>query len=461
MTPASLRAAIASARLRPRMYAQTAEHLASMLYGMIAGAASDGVDVGPAWGDAYSPANVHAPTDAEVCDAAEATVAALWPQGDAPAGDECAAYSAAPLDTPMPPAFVEALASLSPAQPGALDLDALHARVTLPTCSQCGAVDPPTEDAERWDGQRFLRHVDCPKPDDIYASEVGDHGLTRAEQRALVARVRELEALVPSERDRRNTTALHGLYADGEREIDRLTAEAERLRKQLDARDRRDAAVQAFVASMPGNEDRCPQCDGQPLAEGTVCATCWGTGRNDVAQPVPLDFYGALAAVRNGRFVPGGGTCVACDATWPDGAENCPACGRPDYPAAPPVDPAWLFAAFDAMGVPMLGARYVERATGEVFEVEAVIPFEGGACLRGLVHKERVATIDALARDYRREDEAPMPVDRDLCPKCGTLDLDHACPKSAATVAGEAFAAEHPYAAAGIMGSATAREGKG
>ena len=81
MTPDALRAAIASARLRPRMYAQTGEHLASMLYGMVAGAAPDGVDVGPAWGDAYSPANVHAPTDAEVCDAAEATVSALWPQG--------------------------------------------------------------------------------------------------------------------------------------------------------------------------------------------------------------------------------------------------------------------------------------------------------------------------------------------------------------------------------------------
>lgn len=388
MTPDALRAAIASARLRPRMYAQTAEHLASMLYGTIAGAAPDGVDIGPAWGAAYAPANVHAPTDAEVCDAAEATVAALWPQGDAPAGDECAAFSDVPLDTPMPPAFVAALARLSPAQPGALDLDALHARVTLPTCSQCGAVDPPTEDAERWDGQRFLRHVDCPKPDDIYASEVGDHGLTRAEQRALVARVRELEALVPSERDRRNTTALHGLYADGEREIDRLTAEVERLRAQLAARDRRDAAVQAFVASMPGNEDRCPQCDGQPLAEGTVCATCWYTGRNDAAQPAPLDFYGALAAVRNGRFVP------------PSEWARCLACGgtRADVDGAP-CEPC--------------------RGTGR---------------------------------------QPPPLADRDLCHHCGALDLDHACPKSAATVAGETFAAEHPYAAGALMGGVAKRE---
>lgn len=213
MTPDALRAAIASARLRPRMYAQTAEHLASMLYGMVAGAASDAVDIGPAWGDAYSPANVHAPTDAEVCDAAEATVAALWPQGDAPAGDECAAFSAAPLDTPMPPAFVAALARLSP------------------------------------------------------------------------------------------------------------------------------------------------------------------------AQPVPLDFYGALAAVRNGRFVPPSEwvRCLACGGTGAD------VDGAPCEPC---------------------------RGTGL----------------------------------------QPPSSDTDLCPHCGALDLDHACPKSAATAAGEAFAAEHPEAAGRILG---------
>ena len=222
MTPDALRAAIASARLRPRMYAQTAEHLASMLYGMIAGAASDGVDIGPAWGDAYSPANVHAPTDAEVCDAAEATVAALWPQGDA--------------------------RERRAAESGALDLDAITARHREAAC------------------------------------EVGDSDAWRSAEDvpALVARVRELEAQVAA------------------------------------------------------------------------------------AQPVLL-----LDAIRNGRF------------------------GAP---------------------LPDLSAAHAAWAAEP---------------------------------------------DTDLCPQCGALDLDHACPKSAATVAGEAFAAEHPYAAAGIMGSATAREGKG
>lgn len=300
MTPDALRAAIASARLRPRMYGTDAADLATYLLGLVTGASPDGTDPLAAWRAAQLAArpawtcvaDLPPLTDAAACDAAEATVAALWPHGDAPAGDECAAFSDVPLDTPMPPAFVDALAALSPAEAGSIDLDALHARLWSPTCSQCGAVDPPTEDAEGLDGHRFARHVDCPTPHPLFASEVGDHGLTRVEQRALVARVRELEA-------------------------------------QL-------AAAQPAVARD---------------------------------------------ALRNGRFT---AHCCVCSAEWPLGVRDCPGCGHPD------------------------------RAAGAV-------------------------------------------PDRDLCPHCGALDLDHACPKSAATVAGEAFAAEHPYAAAGIMGSATAR----
>ena len=88
MTPDALRAAIASARKRPRMYGATPMHAAAYLLGMIAGAAPDGAAVNAAWLDAYAAADPLHPTDAEVCDAAEATVAALWPQGDdAPALD--------------------------------------------------------------------------------------------------------------------------------------------------------------------------------------------------------------------------------------------------------------------------------------------------------------------------------------------------------------------------------------
>lgn len=298
MTPDALRAAIASARLRPRMYAQTGEHLASMLYGMVAGAAPDGVDVGPAWGDAYSPANVHAPTDAEVCDAAEATVSALWPQGDAPAGDECAAYSAAPLDTPMPPAFVAALASLSPAEAGALDLDAIEASIERRRrrCDRCHAPACATCDAGG----------DCSA---VRCASHTDDGTGRCEHTWLP------------------------IDFDAEDQLTALVARVRELEAQL-------AAAQPAVA---------------------------------------------LDALRNGRFT---AHCCACSAEWPLGVRDCPGCGHPDR---------------DAGAVP----------------------------------------------------------DRDLCPHCGALDLDHVCAKSASTVAGEAFATEHPYAAAGIMGSATAREGKG
>jgi len=230
VTPDALRAAIASARLRPRMYAQTGEHLASMLYGMVAGAAPDGVDVGPAWGDAYSPANVHAPTDAEVCDAAEATVSALWPQGDAPAGDECAAYSAAPLDTPMPPAFVAAMRSAPAARvvvPDALDLDAIEAR-----------------------------------------------------ERAALAAARE---------------ALRGGYDLAG--FDRLALEERRA----------DDALRLVAALRAERASHAP-----------------------AAQPAPLDFHGALAAVRNGRFV---ATCSQCSAEWPLDRRDCPGCGHPDRAA--------------------------------------------------------------------------------------------------------------------------------
>ena len=73
----------------------------------------------------------------------------------------------------------------------ALVLDALAARVSLPTCSQCGAVDPPTEPAESLLGERFARHVDCPRRDPLFASNVAVHGLTRAEQREVVDALRK------------------------------------------------------------------------------------------------------------------------------------------------------------------------------------------------------------------------------------------------------------------------------
>ena len=127
MTPDALRAAIASARLRPRMYGADARDLSGYLHGLVAGAHDGSASVAAQWQSAWDATigSGDAPlADAEVCDVALRVVAALWPQGD-----DCAAYSTAPLDTPMAPAVVAALASLSPAEAGALDLDAIEARI--------------------------------------------------------------------------------------------------------------------------------------------------------------------------------------------------------------------------------------------------------------------------------------------------------------------------------------------
>ncbi len=85
-----------------------------------------------------------------------------------------------------------------------LDLDALHARLWRPTCSQCGAVDPPTEPAEYDTGREFARHVDCPKAHPLFASDVEERGLTRDEQRALLDETRRLRALAACVRREHN-----------------------------------------------------------------------------------------------------------------------------------------------------------------------------------------------------------------------------------------------------------------
>lgn len=72
------------------------------------------------------------------------------------------------------------------------DLDALEARVWRLTCSACGAVDPPTERGEFFEGSVFDRHIGCPKQPELFAAEVDVHGLKLSQQRALVAEVRRL-----------------------------------------------------------------------------------------------------------------------------------------------------------------------------------------------------------------------------------------------------------------------------
>jgi hypothetical protein len=231
VTPDALRAAIASARLRPRMYGADARDLSGYLHGLVAGAHDGSASVAAQWQSAWDATigSGDAPlADAEVCDVALRVVAALWPQGD-----DCAAYSTAPLDTPMAPAVVAAMRSAPAARvvvPDALDLDAIEAR----------------------------------------------------ERAALAALAAAREAL-------RGGYDLAG--------FDRLALEERRA----------DDALRLVAALRAERASHAP-----------------------AAQPAPLDFHGALAAVRNGRFV---ATCSQCSAEWPLDRRDCPGCGHPDRAA--------------------------------------------------------------------------------------------------------------------------------
>lgn len=321
MTPNALRAAIASARLRPRMYGSDPRDLATYLLGLVAGASPDGAEPRAAWAEAMVAARPAGAcdaddvplTNAEVCDVALRVVAALWPQGDAPAGDECAAFSDVPLDTPMPPAFVDALAALSPAP------------FDLPDGDECFRTG---DDAGRLRNLLAVIHRDGGH----YTEAVG------IAQACCDAAARVLAAYHAGDAPARRAAEAGAL----------TTADVLRLADSIGHGELDAEAVGLLVA-------RVRELEAQLAA----------------AQPAV-----ALDALRNGRFT---AHCCACSAEWPLGVRDCPGCGHPDR---------------DAGAVP----------------------------------------------------------DRDLCPHCGALDLDHVCPKSAATVAGEAFAAEHPEAAGRILG---------
>lgn len=128
---------------------------------------------------------------------------------------------------------------------------------------------------------------------------------------------------------RRNCDALSGAYTDARGEIDRLTAEVERLRAQL-------------AAQAPA-----------------------------VARPAPVGFCEALAAVRSGRFV--SAPCGGCGASWPaDGAERCPACG-------------WALAAHNPDRAQLAA---LARREGEAFAAQH--PHAAGALMGGVAHRSEV-----------------------------------------------------------------------
>lgn len=269
MTPDALRAVIASARLRPRMYGTDAHDLSGYLHGLTAGAYDGPLNVAAQWQSAWTTSGWHVGdplADTRVCDVADRVVAALWPQGDAPAGDECAAYSAAPLDTPMPPAFVAALASLSPAEAGALDLDAIEASIERRRrrCDRCHAPACATCDAGG----------DCSA---VRCASHTDDGTGRCEHTwlpidfdaedqltALVARVRELEAQLAAAQP---AVALDALRNG------RFTAHCCACSAEwpLGVRDCPGCGHPDRAAGAVPDTDLCAKCGGLDLDGGHVC----------------------------------------------------------------------------------------------------------------------------------------------------------------------------------------------
>lgn len=142
MTPGVLRAAIASARKRPNLYASDTGDLETYLCGLVTGAAPDKWDVRVVWRE-----NAPAPlipggfvypdsTWDSVCDHALRVVDTLWPQGDeasrgASTGRRCPECGGEWRDNPTetcPECAVRFESVEAPAPP--LDLDAIEARAT-------------------------------------------------------------------------------------------------------------------------------------------------------------------------------------------------------------------------------------------------------------------------------------------------------------------------------------------
>lgn len=255
------------------------------------------------------------------------------------------------------------------------DLDALEARVWRLTCSACGAVDPPTERGEFFDGSALDRHIDCPKQPELFAAEVDVHGLSLSQQRALVAEVRRLRDALrarlattpPDDPEADGTDAAHpawwrgndagckgamSLLARLRTDNDALrarVAELERLVKgdttpptdaEIDAHDGPwwivlDHAAGFAVRSAEGDEaKKWAQRQRERGAAYVWRAFHMSTGelvrRCAAAAPKPMGFAEALDAVRRGPVGPSGcARCgeiatAACDAC---GVHLCSVCG--------------------------------------------------------------------------------------------------------------------------------------
>jgi hypothetical protein len=305
MTPAALRDAIASARLRPRMYGDDPGDLESYLHGLVAGAYDGDADAPrEAWAkhlDAPLRPGVYPDATADsVCDHALRVVAALWPQDDA-------------------------------AQLDALDLDAIEARAAAAQAGPWRSTWPDPNDPNNLDEPV----VESLAPGLSYAERMvvgtmwhdGSHAVCGERNAAFIAAARaDVPALVAALRASR--------------------AEVAALRADIAARDRVAAEVTAHFAGVAD-------------------------------KPLPLGFDAALAAVRNGRFVPSP-RCPQCDGVRridDDRGDTvpCPSCvprGEGIVPAANP-DRAQLAA-----------------LAGEAFAEE--FPYAFGALHGGVAHRSEV-----------------------------------------------------------------------
>lgn len=308
----------------------------------------------------------------------------------------------------------------APAQPAALDLDAIEARVRglITTCwhditvpgGGCSRV--ATHECQRECCNNPLceehaaehnepSHPVVKRPDDAVADAL-----------ALLARVRELEAdIAARDRSAAETRAwLDEALGVDEPEAGPATEVAALRRANADLRARlrsqeHAVALDAIRRGPPSTWVRCLACGGTRAdVDGAPCEPCRGTGQHP-----------------------------------PPAAES-----------ATPNDLAGLFAAFDRMGVPMPGDRYVGNLSGARYEVVAAMPVDRRVRMLGADGEEFVVTFDLLARNFSREGDPP-PVARDRCPTCGALDLDHA-PEECA----RRWAEQNPEAAAGIVGCLTA-----
>lgn len=440
MTPADIRAVVASARLRPRMYGPSPQHLAGYLHGMIAGAAPSGADVNVAWCEALACADPRAMTDDEACDAADATVAALWPAG----GD--AADEVQRLRAQLAATEAEARTALN----------ALHAR--------CDAAEAETAAAETLAGKLgdLLRATadalkgpppplsthsthDLPevaaemrRRDEYSTAIVGLHDSMKEEH---VERARDLgrfrgQACYTASVARRLLPSLETHGADGwpldRVAADALAAEVERLRAELAVT---EAEAQRLRAARLDDAAR----------HATECVR-WGDRKVELlgrivgleaalkaAQPALV-----LDAVRRGPAVM---CCTHCSAEWPLDDAHCPGCGHPDREGgAAPRPKARPDIWCHACG----GVRFGDdgyrcptcRGTGRHPPPEADAPPEPDLFAGFGDIFEGAAVDDA-------PDEAPQP------------NADRA---QLAALAGARFAEQHPHAAGAIMGGVAHRE---